>query len=77
MHLDSVLIKQVRTIVTGRQNDAQMIKFPEPMLLGKPMVVLQATFPVAKRPPCVASAFLGRRASITMMDLTKQKKFGS
>ena len=32
-------------------------------------LVLQATLPEAKRPQCVASAFLGKCASITAMDL--------
>ena len=70
MHPLHVLIKiNMDNIVAGRQNDAQMIEFPEPTLLGKPMVALQATLPGAKRPPCVASAFLGRRTSIKIMDL--------
>ena len=33
--------------------------------------------PWAKEAPCVASAFLGKGASITAVDLIQRKKFGS
>ena len=40
-------------------------------------LVLQATLPGAKKPPCVASTFLGKYASITAVDLIQRKKLGS
>ena len=40
-------------------------------------LVLQATLPGAKKPPCVASTFLGKYTSITAVDLIQRKKLGS
>ena len=40
-------------------------------------LVLQATLPGAKKPPCVAGTLLGKRTSITAVDLIQQKKLGS
>ena len=39
-------------------------------------LVLQATLPGAKKPPCMASTFLGKCASITAVDLIQRKKLG-
>ena len=39
-------------------------------------LVLQATLPGAKKPPCVASTFLEKCASITAVDLIQQNKLG-
>ena len=41
------------------------------------ILVLQATLLGAKKPPCVASTFLEKCASITAVDLIQQKKLGS
>ena len=57
---DRVLIKTSRTIVIGRERDAQMVVVPGAyILLGKPKVniVFQATPAGLKKPLCVASAF--------------------
>ena len=72
-----LLSKQVRTIVAGRQRDGRTIEFPGAYTSGKAYgnLVLQATLPGAKKLPCVASAFLGRCASITAVDLIQRKKF--
>ena len=40
-------------------------------------LVLQATPPGAKRPPCMTSAFLGKYASIAGADLIQLKKLDS
>ena len=40
-------------------------------------LVLQATLPEVKRPQCMASAFLGKCASIPAVDLIQRKKLGS
>ena len=82
MHPNCVLMKtSTDNSRAGRQNDAQTIEAPGAyILLGKPMVanlVLQATLPGAKRPPCLASAFLGKCASIAAVNLIQQKEIGS
>ena len=53
--------------------------FPSRYTSGKAYgnLVLQATLPVAMKPPCVDSAFLGKCASITAVDLIHRKKLGS
>ena len=51
-------------------------KFLEPIHF-KGDLVLQATPPGAKRPLCMASAFLGKYASITAVDLIQWKKLDS
>ena len=68
------LLKQVQTIVAGRQNDAQTIKIPRSYTTGKAYddLVLQATPLGAKRLLCVASAFFfGKCDSIIVVDLFK------
>ena len=40
-------------------------------------LALQATLPGVKKPPCVASTFLEKFASITAVDLIQRKKLGS
>ena len=52
------------------------LNFPE-LIHAYGNLVLQATLPGAKKPPCVASAFLGKCTSITAVDLIQRKKFGS
>ena len=48
------------TDLAGSQRDTQTIEFPRAYTSGKAYsnLVLQATLPGAKKPPCVASAFL-------------------
>ena len=55
------------------------LNFPEPIHFGKAYgnLVLQATLPGAKKPLCMASAFLGKCAFITAVDLIQRKKLGS
>ena len=53
---DRVLVK-TRT-VAGRRRDAQTIEVPWSLYTSK-VILLQATPPGAKRPPRMASAFLG------------------
>ena len=58
------LLKQVQPIIAGKQNGAQTIEVPGAYSYtsGKAYgnLVLQATLPVAKRPQCMASTFLGK-----------------
>ena len=57
-----------------------MIEFPQSLYTsGKAYgnLVLQATLPGAKKPPCIASAFLGKCVSIRAVDLIQPKKLGS
>ena len=73
-----LLSKQVRTIVAGRQRDAQTIEFSGAYTLSGKLAygnLRQATLSRAKKPPSVASTFLGKCASITTVDL--RKKLGS
>ena len=66
------LSKQLRTVFAGRQKNVQTIEvLGAYTLLGKPYgnLVRQATLPEAKRPLYMGSGFLGRHASITIMDL--------
>ena len=47
-------------------------------LLGKPMIISTANNTTwMKESPCLASAFLGKCASITVVDLIQEKKLGS
>ena len=76
MHQEAFLSKQVRTIVTGRQHDTQMIEFPGAYtLLGKPSTASNTTWD--EEAPCVAGAFLEKCASITVVDLVQRKKLHS
>ena len=51
-------------------------KFLEPIHFKGDLVLQEAT-PGAKRPPRMASAFLGNYASITAVDLIQRKKLDS
>ena len=73
MHPDCVLSKQVPTIVAGRQRDAQMIE----ILGAYTLLKLFSTIPPGAEALCVASAFLGKCASITAVDLIQRKKLDS
>ena len=77
MHPDHVLIK---TSMVKALADRQMIKVPKPIYTSWKAydnLVLLATLPGAKRPPCVASAFVGKCASIRLVDLIQWKKSDS
>ena len=69
------LSKQVRTIVAGRQKDAQTIE-----LLGSEPITLPRWFGTTKNTPWgkegmrMASALLGKYASISVVDLIQWKK---
>ena len=68
------LSKQVPTIVAGRLRDAQMIKVLGAYTLLRLFVTTKTIPPGAKRPLCMASAFLGKCASVTAVDLIQRKK---
>ena len=62
------LVKQIWTIVAVRQRDAQTIKVLGDCTLGD-------LYYKQKRPhACMACAFLGKYASITVIDLIQRKK---
>ena len=69
------LSKQVLTTVAGRQRDDQSSWSLNTSI--KVDLVLHETPPVAKRPLHMASAFLGKYASITAIDLIQPKKLDS
>ena len=76
MHPDCVLVKSTTT-VAGRRRDAQTIKILGAYTLLRLFSTTKTIPPGAKRPPCMASAFLGKCASITAVDLIQRKKLGS
>ena len=70
------LSKRVLTTVAGRRRGAQTIEVPGAYTLLRDLV-LQETPPGAKRPPRMASAFVGKYASVTAVDLIQWKKLDS
>ena len=73
-HSDLALIKTSTDNSLWQTAMLRRSNFQEPMVLN---LVLQATLPGVKKPPCVASTFLGKCASITAVDLIQRKKLGS
>ena len=69
-----LLSKQVRTTVTGRWRDAQVVKIPGAYTLLKQFSTT-SNAPGAKRPPRMASAFLRKCASIAAVDLIQRRNW--
>ena len=76
MHPDCVLSKQVATDNSCWQTE-QCSDDQSSRRLYDTNLVLQVIRPGTKRPPCMASDFLGKCASITAGDLIQRKKLGS
>ena len=70
------LSKQVLTTVAGRRRDAQTIEVPGAYTLLRWFSTTRNT-PWGKEASRMASAFLGKYASITAVDLIQQKKLDS
>ena len=67
------LSKQVLTIVAGRRRDAQMIEVPGAFTLLRWFSTTNK-HPLGQKASRMASAFLGKHASITAVDLIQRKK---
>ena len=76
MHPDRVLVKTSTDNSPGRRRDAQTIDVPGAYTLLRWFSTTRNT-PGAKRPPRMVSAFLGKYASFTAVDLIQQKELDS